>query len=248
MIRYALRINIKSGILSDFLFGDTKKELPMYWKVNRLKGVEIRDRGNFFDLHEVMSFLSDFKISGISGVHRTVINHKKDGTYELLVDGYGLRKVLNTQKALSTSNDWQPTQTSTNHLDEIRQILGIEAAQACLVREIDNIMQAYGIGLDRRHIDMLGETMTRHGEILGINRFGIAKMRASTLMLASFEKTGDHLFDAASFNRSDPIDGVSESIILGKQVKLGTGAFDLYYEFPPLIPRFDRKFLFENPF
>lgn len=35
------------------------------------------------------------------------------------------------------------------------------------------------------------------GEVLGITRFGVAKMRESVLMLASFEKTTDHLFDAA---------------------------------------------------
>ena len=35
------------------------------------------------------------------------------------------------------------------------------------------------------------------GEVLGITRFGIAKMKESVFMLASFEKTTDHLFDAA---------------------------------------------------
>ena len=33
--------------------------------------------------------------------------------------------------------------------------------------------------------------------MLGITRFGIAKMKDSVLHTASFEKTGDHLFDAA---------------------------------------------------
>jgi hypothetical protein len=34
-------------------------------------------------------------------------------------------------------------------------------------------------------------------------------------MLASFEKTTDHLFDASAFGKHDDITGVSESIILG---------------------------------
>jgi len=42
-----------------------------------------------------------------------------------------------------------------------------------------------------------GDTMTFKGEVLGITRFGIAKMKESVFMLASFEKTTDHLFDAA---------------------------------------------------
>ena len=45
------------------------------------------------------------------------------------------------------------------------------------------------------------------GEVLGISRFGIAKMKDSVLMLASFEKTTDHLFDAALHGRVDEITG-----------------------------------------
>lgn len=55
----------------------------------------------------------------------------------------------------------------------------------------------------------------RQGEVLGITRFGVAKMKDSVMMLASFEKTTDHLFDAAAFGKNDSISGVSESIIMG---------------------------------
>ena len=51
------------------------------------------------------------------------------------------------------------------------------------------------------------------GIVLGITRFGVSKMKDSTLMLASFEKTTDHLFDAAAYSRKDDIIGVSECII-----------------------------------
>ena len=74
--------------------------------------------------------------------------------------------------------------------------------------------------------------MTNTGDVLGINRFGISKMRQSTLMLASFEKTSDHLFDAAVHNRQDSVEGVSESIIMGNPVQLGTGLFKLLYAIP----------------
>ena len=53
------------------------------------------------------------------------------------------------------------------------------------------------------------------GEVLGITRFGVAKMKDSVLMLASFEKTTDHLFDASAVGKTDGISGVSESIIIG---------------------------------
>ena len=49
-------------------------------------------------------------------------------------------------------------------------------------------------------------------------------------MLASFEKTCDHLFEAAYHCQKDQINGVSDCIIMGKQMTLGTGSFDLIYD------------------
>ena len=62
--------------------------------------------------------------------------------------------------------------------------------------------------------------------MLGITRFGVAKMKDSVLMLASFEKTTDHLFDASAFGKTDAIAGVSESIIMGNPAAMtGTSMF-----------------------
>lgn len=50
-------------------------------------------------------------------------------------------------------------------------------------------------------------------------------------MLASFEKTSDHLFDASVHARVDDIVGVSECIIMGIPVPLGTGLFKLIHKY-----------------
>ena len=50
-------------------------------------------------------------------------------------------------------------------------------------------------------------------------------MKDSVLMLASFEKTTDHLFDASLFGKTDTIEGVSECIIMGTPMPIGTGLF-----------------------
>ncbi len=51
-------------------------------------------------------------------------------------------------------------------------------------------------------------------------------------MLASFEKTSDHLFDASVHARTDDIEGVSECIIMGIPVPLGTGLFKVVRKYP----------------
>lgn len=46
-------------------------------------------------------------------------------------------------------------------------------------------------------------------------------------MLASFEMTVEHLFDAAIHSRTDEVAGVSERIIMGIPIPLGTGLFQM---------------------
>ena len=52
------------------------------------------------------------------------------------------------------------------------------------------------------------------------------------MMLASFEKTTDHLFDAAVHGRKDNINGVSECIIMGTPIPLGTGLLKVLADDP----------------
>ena len=105
---------------------------------------------------------------------------------------------------------------------EVKDVLGIEAARTTIINEVDSVMG--GMDIDPRHMQLLADTMTYKGEVLGITRFGLAKMRDSVLQLASFEKTPDHLFDAAWHGKTDKIEGVSECIIMGQSVGLGTGS------------------------
>ncbi|CAN0198144.1 unnamed protein product, partial [Phaeothamnion confervicola] len=177
-------------------------------------------------------------VAGIPSVARAVINVQEgpsvvpgDGErYHLLVEGCGLRDVMGAPGI-------DGTRTKSNHIIEVEKTLGVEAARIMITEEISYIMKAYGITIDRRHLLLLSDVMTFKGEVLGITRFGVGKMRESVLMLASFEKTTDHLFDAAVHARTDRIVGVSECIIMGVPIPLGTGLFKLLSAAErPLVP------------
>lgn len=49
------------------------------------------------------------------------------------------------------------------------------------------------MSVDRRHVALLADLMSCRGEILGITRHGLAKMKESVLMLASV-RFGFHIF------------------------------------------------------
>ena len=177
----------------------------------------------YFTMQALKVALPQVIVQGIPSVNRAVINEEdKDGetSYHLLVEGYGLAEVMG-------SPGIDGRRTTTNHIIEVEQTLGVEAARTQVSSEISYIMNAYGIGIDSRHLLLLSDVMTFKGEVLGITRFGVSKMRESVLMLASFEKTTDHLFDAAAHGRADAIVGVSECIIMGIPIPLGTGMFKL---------------------
>jgi len=120
--------------------------------------------------------------------------------------------------------------TTTNHIIETEEVLGIEAARQTIINEIKMTMESHGMKIDIRHIQLLADVMTFKGKVLGINRHGVRKMTSSTLTLAGFEQTTDHLYDAAVFCKKDKITGVSECIITGNMASLGTGAFELCHD------------------
>ena len=186
-----------------------------------------RNKGStYFCMQQLKTVLPHVIVQGIPSVNRAVINETdKDGkqSYNLLVEGYGLQDVMGSP-GIDGNHTW------TNHVLEVEQVLGVEAARTQIASEISYIMSAYGIGIDSRHLLLLSDVMTFKGEVLGITRFGVSKMRESVLMLASFEKTTDHLFDAAVHGRSDEIVGVSECIIMGTPIPIGTGLPNMFWK------------------
>ena len=150
--------------------------------------------------------------------------------YCLLVEGLDFAKV----KSVSGVDGLK---TSSNHVIETNEVLGIEAARVVLIDQVFEVMGNYSISIDRRHVELVADIMTTRGTVLGINRFGLQHMKESVLMLASFEKTTEFLFDAAVHARQDDICGVSECITLGMPVHLGTGCCKFLYNPPTKMKR-----------
>lgn len=162
--------------------------------------------------------LPEVAISGYPEASRAIIQTSDSLEHTVLVEGYGLRACMTTEGVIGT-------QVRSNNVMETRDILGIEAARTTIANEIAEVMG--DMGIDPRHMQLLADVMTYKGDVLGITRFGLQKMRDSVLQLASFEKTADHLFEAAAAMKTDRIEGVSECIIMGQSMTIGTGSFNI---------------------
>merc|ERR1719219_2100586 len=183
-------------------------------------------------------------IMGLPTVSRAIISiDDSSGSlkpkYKLFVEGDNLREILATPGVLGKK-------TTSNNTYEMFATLGIEAARSTIMKEIDYTMGSHGMSIDKRHIMLLADLMTCRGEVLGITRHGLAKMKESVLMLASFEKTSDHLFDAAYYGQKDAIQGVSECIIMGIPMSVGTGLMQLLYTHKAPEPRPSRRVLWDD--
>ncbi|KAI5152358.1 DNA-directed RNA polymerase III subunit RPC1 [Enteropsectra breve] len=180
---------------------------------------------SLFNLDKIKKQILNIKIAGLDSVARVVINKvtKKEDEYELIVEGNDSHKILGIPGI-------EPLNTTSNDIMDIYNMLGIEAARSMIIREVEYTMGKHGIKIDHRHVMLLADTMSFRGAVLGITRFGIGKMRSSTLMLASFEQTADYLFNAAVEGKDDYVSGVSESIIMGVPISLGTGNVNLFWD------------------
>ncbi|KAF2871485.1 hypothetical protein BDV95DRAFT_41501 [Massariosphaeria phaeospora] len=201
-------------------------EVPDPFAAKKRPTKTTRNTKEFFErVQQVKQLLPDVVIKGYPDCQRAIIKKESSpnarGEYEcqLLIEGYGLRDCMTTPGI-------EPYKTMSNHIMEVKSVLGIEAARATIVREINAVMN--NMDIDPRHMQLLADVMTFKGEVYGITRFGLQKTRDSVLQLASFEKTPDHLFEAAAKGKIDRVDGVSECIIMGQPVKLGTGAMQVF--------------------
>ena len=187
-------------------------------KAGRTSKAKLKDQGDILSrtLH-LKRLLPNIPVCGYASASRAIIKSVRESN-SLLVEGYGLQNCMLTLGV-------DPLTTRTNSIIETREVLGIEAARKIIIEEIGTVMG--DMDIDPRHIQLLGDIMTYRGEVLGITRFGLSKMRDSVLQLASFEKTADHLFEAAWHAKTDSIEGVSECIIMGKSMGQGTGAFEV---------------------
>ncbi len=194
----------------------------------QLPGTTIRSRGNKVyvkpkkpeDLKKLLDKVITHQVKGISGIKRVLVAEEK-GEWTIRTDGSNLPKILETDGI-------DPTRTVTNHVHEIAKTLGIEAARNSLIKEALGVLEEQGLDVDIRHIMLVADIMTSTGEVRQIGRHGISGAKSSVLARAAFEITVPNIVDAAIKGEADPLQGVTENVIVGQSIPIGTGLVNLY--------------------
>lgn len=170
---------------------------------------------SYRELLQLAKKIHTITLKGIEGIKRVVI--RKDGEeYTLYTEGSMLKEVLYIEGV-------DITRTSTNNIGEIYEVFGIEAARNSIIKEASDTLREQGLTVDIRHIMLVSDIMTCDGEVKQIGRHGISGEKASVFARAAFEVTVNHLLDAGMRGDIDELNGVTENIIVGQPIKLGTG-------------------------
>lgn len=179
------------------------------------------DEPSFKKLQAIVQATRDAVIQGVDGIERAILR-KQTNEYVIYTAGSNLRDVLMTDKV-------DKTRTTTNSIQEIYDVLGVEAARNSIIHEAYRTLEEQGLTVDIRHIMLVADLMTNDGDVKAIGRHGISGRKSSVLARAAFEITATHLLHAALTGETDYLDGVAENIIVGQPVTLGTGAVNLVY-------------------
>lgn len=174
---------------------------------------------SYRELLQLVEKIKIVSLKGVVGIKRVVIRKEED-EYVLYTEGSVLKDVIQFEGV-------DPSRTTTNNITEISEVLGIEAARNAIVHEATETLREQGLTVDVRHIMLVADMMTCDGELKQIGRHGVSGEKASVLARAAFEVTVNHILDAAVRGEVDNLEGVTENVIVGQPIKLGTGDVQL---------------------
>mgnify|MGYP001300876593 FL=1 len=196
------------------------------------------------DQSDIVSSLKDLTeefmnvnvIKGINNISNIVMSQENisimknneivnDKIWKLETDGTNLLDVINCDYV-------DETKTYSNDINEIYNLLGIEAARNILIDQMIEVFDEY---INMRHINILCEVMTSRGNLVSIDRHGINSGDTGPLAKCSFEDTTEQLIKAGIFGDRDKLKGVSSNIMMGQIIPAGTGMCDILLDEEKLI-------------
>ncbi|MHA1213917.1 MAG: DNA-directed RNA polymerase subunit A'' [Candidatus Hodarchaeales archaeon] len=200
-------------------------------KLSKLKKGEVNHNGSEItidskdltidDIYKLNEKIRDLKLKGVKGITRVIMSKDQElDEWVLFTAGSNLPDVLSIPGV-------DPTRIKTNHIQEILDTLGIEATRQAIIDEATAVLQEQGLDVDIRHIMLVADIMTQDGGLRQIGRHGISGEKESVLARASFEVTVRHLLNSAARGERDKLRGITENVIIGQIIPLGTGTVDL---------------------
>jgi len=159
-------------------------------------------------------------VKGVPEIARVTLK-EENGEWVIQTTGSNLLKVLEVE-GIDKFN------VRTNNIFEIATALGIEAARNSLISELKATLENQGLEVDIRYLMLVADLMCHKGYLQQIGRHGIAGSKDSVLARAAFEITVPTIARAAKEGEIEELKGITENVIVGSQIPIGSGTVDIY--------------------
>lgn len=181
-------------------------------------------------------FIDSFKIKGLTDItdfygdgigEMKTITFDKDGNignkneFVLYTKGINIEELRNLVGI-------DLNKSCFNDIVKTYEVFGIESARMLIIKEIQNVYEKKGVGLNYQHIELIADAMCSSGILTSLDRHGLNKIIDNgVLSRATFEKPVEQVLTAGIFGEKDNINSVSSSIAVGQCIKGGTGAMKI---------------------
>ena len=210
--------------------GKSNVNFKMDDKTNKLKMISV-------SLRYLPTFKANVMVAVESVLRKLIIKHidgftgakaiDQDGLSNLFLDGSNFTNLYNL--SIIHNNPQIFYSTYSNDIHSVLVHFGVEAARNVLVSEIENVFDVYGIKIESKHLELVGDYLMRNGEYSAFNRHYF-DADDSIIQRMSFESCYKYMVEAGKFRCKDEVRGPSSNIAVGNQIKNGTGSFDILYD------------------
>jgi DNA-directed RNA polymerase beta' subunit/intein/homing endonuclease len=188
--------------------------------------------------------LNNIVLRGLKNISKVTLRklmdtlHKEDGAYVkketwvLDTKGTNLMDVL----ALDYID---VSRTISDDIQEIRSVLGIEAAREALLTEMTGVFENDGTYINYHHLSLLCDRMTASAGMVSIFRHGINNDSIGPIAKASFEETPEMFLKAARHAELDQMRGISANVMCGQEGYYGTSSFQVMLDLPQMIAKME---------
>ncbi len=184
--------------------------------------LKLVEESNTEKVIELRNKIRKVTVKGVPDVERVSLV-QKSGEWIIQTTGSNMSDLLKVDGV-------NKRKVRTNNVFDIAGTLGIEAARNALIIELQNTLEDQGLEVDNRYIMLVSDLMCSRGYLQQIGRHGIAGTKDSVLARAAFEITVPTIAHAALGGEIEQLKGITENVIVGSNIPIGSGTVDLYMQ------------------
>ena len=176
---------------------------------------------------------------------RKLVNHIRVNNTEFVNEHAWVLDTVGSNLLEILALDYIDTsRTITNDIQEVKRVLGIEAARQCIYNEL---LEVFDNGyINSHHLGLLCDRMTATSKMVSIFRHGINADDIGPLAKASFEETPEMFLKAARHGELDQMCGISANVMCGQQGYYGTSSFQLLLDMNNYKPNLTKEMSYDE--